>query len=225
MAAIGASTVPMPVLPASTTWRARTMACGVAMRLRTPAGSIESAGVSCADARAMPFRVGREAERIIERMDMKGLRVMQPLEVVRTAQHLAHLIRRPGLHVGAEIDAQHRGMLDQGGFIVDAAHREAAVARPHVRHVGHRPAHIVDARLGQRPKFLRAWQADPVDDRVDAFGKARRHEVRHCAPMRRPPRAALPAPRPTSRAARARARPSARRARRRRRRRRRRDFH
>ena len=103
---------------------------------------------------------------------------MHALEILRAAQHLAHLIGRPGLDLGAEIDAQHRGMLDQRRLVVGAAHREAPVARLHAGHrgLGDRAAHVFDARLGQRPQFLGARQADALHDRVDPLGKSRRYE-------------------------------------------------
>ena len=128
------------------------------------------------DARAVLLGIGREAERVIERMDVERCREMQRLKIVRAAQHFAHLLGRPGFHVGAKIDAQHRGMLDQGPLVVDAAHREPALARLRMRHIGRGTAHVLDTLLGQRPQLLRARQPNPVDDRVDPLGKSRRDE-------------------------------------------------
>jgi hypothetical protein len=75
---------------------------------------------------------------------------MHALEILRTAQHLAHLIGRPSLDIGAEIDAQHGHMLDQAGFVVGATNGEAPVARIDTGHrgLGDRTAHVIDARLG-----------------------------------------------------------------------------
>ena len=105
---------------------------------------------------------------------------MQPLKIVRAAQHLAHLIGRPGFHVGAEIDAQHRGMLDQRLLVIDAPHRETSVARPArpgISLSADRAAHVLDAGIRQRPQLLRARQTDALHDGVDPLGKARRHEA------------------------------------------------
>ncbi len=119
-----------------------------------------------------------KAERIVERMDVQRLCEMHALKIMPAAQHLAHLIGRPRLDIGAEIDAQHRDMLDQPGFIVGAAHREAPVARLHARHrgLGDRAADVLDAGLGERPQLLRARQPDAFRDRIDPLGKSRRHE-------------------------------------------------
>ena len=112
-------------------------------------------------------------------MDVERLRRMQRLEIMRAAQHLAHLVGRPRLHVGAEIDAQHRHMIDQRLLVVDAAYRQAPVPREHARHIalGDLAAHVFDAAVGQRPQFLGARQSDALHDRVDRLGKARRHEA------------------------------------------------
>jgi len=125
------------------------------------------------------FRRRRQPERIIERMDMKGPGVMHRLEIMRAAQHLAHLIGRPGFHVGAEVHAQHGDMVDQALRVVGAPHREASVARQHAGHIGlgDRAAHVFDAGVRQRPQLLGARQADPLDDRLDTLGKSRRHEA------------------------------------------------
>ena len=189
-------------LPASTTWRARTMPCGVCDAL-AHAGRIDrERGRVLEDARAVLLGVGREAERIVERMDVERLREMQRLEILRAAQHLAHLIGRPGLHVGAEIDAQHGGMLDHRLLVVDAPHREAAVAR----------LHAAASRLGgARVRIRRPPRTGPTVPWRAAGRRGRRsrrsarqipaRRTRHCARTRRPQRVALPAPRPTSRAA------------------------
>ena len=86
--------------------------------------------------RAVFFRVGREAERVIERMNLKCLREMNGLEIIRAAQHLAHLIGRPSLDVGAEIHAQHRGVFKQPRLVVGAPNRELAVSRLDTGHRG-----------------------------------------------------------------------------------------
>ena len=131
------------------------------------------------NARAVFLGVRRKPERVVERMDVKALGVMHALEILRAAQHLAHLIGRPRLDVRAEIDAQHRDMLDRAGLVVGAAHGELAVARIDALHpgFGDRAANVFDARVRQRPQFLRARQPDTIHDRIDAFGKARRHEA------------------------------------------------
>ncbi len=100
------------------------------------------------------------------------------LEILRAAQHLAHLVGRPRLDLGVELDAQHRDVLDQRRLIVGAAHREASVARltPGIAVSAMARAHVFDARFGQRPQFLGARQPDALDDRVDPLGKSRRHE-------------------------------------------------
>ena len=67
-------------------------------------------------------------------------------------------------------------MLDQRRLVVDAAHRESAVARLRLGHLGGGAAYILDTRLGEGPQFLGARQADAVDDRVDPLGKSRRDE-------------------------------------------------
>ncbi len=130
--------------------------------------------------RAMFFRVGGKAERVIERMNVEGLREVQPLEIVRAAQHLTHLVGRPRLDVRAEIDAQHRGMLEQFRLIVGAADREPPLARLDAGHSGFADAaaNVVDAGDGKRPQFLRARQPDAIHDRIDALGESRRHESR-----------------------------------------------
>ena len=146
---------------------------------------------------------------------MEGGRKRSAWKYIRAAQHLAHLIDRPGVDVGAEIDAQHGGVLDQRGLVVGPAHRETAVT------CGSTPGIVArgDGRGGYSRRHLATapiipWRAraDALDDRVDPLGETRRHEAAIAA--RCPARDAtwVPAPRPTSRAARPRARPSGRRA-------------
>src|ERR1051325_11708153 len=81
------------------------------------------------NARAVFFGVRREAERIVERMNVERLRKMQALEIIPAAQHLANLVGRPSLDIRAEIDAEHRGMLDESRLVVGAPHRELPLAR------------------------------------------------------------------------------------------------
>ena len=64
------------------------------------------------DARAVLLGIGREAERVVERMDVERFWEMQRLKILRAAQHRARdRSARPPR--SAEIDAQHCGMLDQ----------------------------------------------------------------------------------------------------------------
>ncbi len=159
-------------------------------------------------ARARRLRRLRQPERIVERMDVKGARPMQGVEVVVALEHLAHALGRPALDVGAELLAVELQVGQNLVAVVDLGHLEPAGHRGDARHarLGDGAAHIFDAHLGQRPQRLGVIHPDPADDLVHGFGEAGQDEP--VIASGRVPGDALrsPAPPPTSRGARSRAR-------------------
>ena len=73
------------------------------MCLRTPAGSIDSARVPSKMRAPVRFGGRRQPERIIERMDMKGGREMDGVEIVAAPEHLAHALGRPAFDLTAQV--------------------------------------------------------------------------------------------------------------------------
>ena len=105
------------------------------------------------DARTGTLGSCGEAERIIERMHMEGLRQVHRLIINLRAEHLPHLFGRACLGVHAEVDAQHRHEAEHRLLVV-AAPRDQPPVRlvdaGHVR-VADRRAHVIDTGTGERP--------------------------------------------------------------------------
>ena len=108
--------------------------------------------------RTRRFGRRRKTERIIERMDMEGVRQMGRLEIDRCSQHVAHLLGRPHVGVGREFNAEHCDMTQHGVFVVDPRHGEPALDRLDPRHGGiaNGITHIGDAAGGKLPELLGA---------------------------------------------------------------------
>ncbi len=136
-------------------------------------------GRALEDARARRFGGLREAERVVERVDVEGARQMQRVEIVVGAQHVAHPLGRPALDIGNELLGiePHRGQ--RRIAVVDLGDLEPARDRCHPRHarLGDGAAHVFEPHLGELPQRLGVIQADPADDALHRFGKAWQHEA------------------------------------------------
>ena len=130
------------------------------------------------DAHAGLFRLVGEAERVIERMDVKGVWIMQRAEIARIGQLLAHARGRPRFHLGAD-PAQPFGVPAHGVVIIGLGDVQPPRHRIDARHAGlfDRAAHVVDAVFRQRIKMLGVVEADALDHGVDVFMEPGQHEA------------------------------------------------
>ena len=148
------------------------------MRLRTPSVSIESAG-EFSKMRAPRFRRIRQAERVVERMDVERVRPMQRVEIVIGLEHVAHALGRPALDVGAELLAVEPRRRQHLVAVVDLGHFEPARHRGDARHalICDCRGHIFEPHLGERPQRLGVIHSDAGDHPVHGLGEARQHEA------------------------------------------------
>ena len=130
------------------------------------------------DARAGSLRIGRQTERVIERMNVDGAGKMQRAEIALVRQHLAHALRRPGLDIGAD-PAQPLDLAADLVAIVGLRDMQPAGNRIDSGHAGlmNRTPHIVEALFRQRPELLGVIEPDALDHAVDILLKARQHEA------------------------------------------------
>ena len=101
----------------------------VTTRLRTPAGIDLQHRRILEDARAGGFRRGGEPQRIVERMQAEAARIMQPVEIARRLQRLAHPLGRPRLDRRAEFAGQQRRLVRHRAGVVGFRHMQPAVLR------------------------------------------------------------------------------------------------
>ncbi len=124
------------------------------------------------------FGQRRQAERIVERMNMKRLRKMHGVEVAPVHQLLAHLRRRPHLGVGADPAQTLDIGFDRVG-VVGLVDVQPAGDLLDARHAGlvDGAADIIQPALRQRPQLLGVIEPDALDHVVDALGITRQHEA------------------------------------------------
>src|SRR5262249_54761361 len=124
--------------------------------------------------RARLFRCRRQAEGIVQRMTMESAREVETLEVGRAMASPSPLLGRPRFDLGAERVRDQLGLRQPPLLAVEPLHREPAVDRAHTGHRGlaDGAADVVDAARGEDPQFPGALQPDPLDDALDALGKA-----------------------------------------------------
>ena len=183
------------------------------MRLRTPVGSIDKRRRMLEDAHARALGIGRQTERIIERIDVEGVRIMNGAEIARVRQRLAHPLGRPGLAFGAD-PAQPLGIVAHALVAVGLGNVQPAGQpdrRPACRSLRSRAAHSRrPASTAHRAAGCGRGRCARSSSRCLRGSRAARS--RYCARRQPRPLARPPAPRPASRAWRSRARPSARQA-------------
>ena len=131
------------------------------------------------DARAAQLRRRRQPERVIERMDVKGARQMQRVEIMVGLEHLAHALGRPALDLVPELLTVELEIGHHLIAVVGLRHFEPAADRIDARHAGvaDRAAHIFEAAFRERPQRLSVIDADPAHDPVHRLGEAGQHEA------------------------------------------------
>ena len=148
------------------------------MRLRTPVGSIDSAGRMLEDARAVAFGGGRKRQRVIERMDGDRLQVIDGVKIAFAAQHRAHPLGRPALDLAAQL-AEHSDIADEFIVVVFFGNVEPTILRVGTGRVfgTNCGAHIIEAGLRQRPQILGAFEPNTRDQLVGVGAEPRQHET------------------------------------------------
>ena len=129
------------------------------------------------DARAVALGRQRQAERIVERMNVERAQIVDRVEVALAVQHRAHPLGRPAFDFAAEF-AEQPDQADELVAVVGLGNVEPAVLRVDARHgiLGDGIAHVVEAGLRQRPQILGLLEADAGDNPVGLGGKAGKHE-------------------------------------------------
>ena len=130
------------------------------------------------NARARLFGQLRQAERVIERMNVEGSGEMHGVEIALVGKLRPHLGRRPHFGVGAEpaqaLDPGARrlravGLVDMQPAIGPGDAGQFVVVDS--------VADVVQSLLRQRPELLGMIEADALDHGIDAFRITRQHET------------------------------------------------
>ena len=119
----------------------------------------------------------RKAARIVERVQMKRLRIVHGMKVALRLQRRAHALDLPGLDVGAELFGEQLQAADQLVAAVGVGDLQYAVGQRHTRHAFRRRADMIDAQLGQPPQLAGIIEAATPDQIGDFATEARRHRA------------------------------------------------